>query len=112
MDIPEQRAETERMARSFHVLGDPACVRLLELLAAAERTSEECAAYLSTTDERLRYYLAALQNSGWITAKRHGRFRSYRLSDPRAAELIALARAMAAENFGALAECTQLDQRP
>lgn len=106
------REDSEQIARSFRVLSDPSCLRLLEFLAAAERTSAECAAYLSTPKNRIQPYLSRLQSSGWIAGHRRGRFRFYRLADPRAAELMLLARAMAAENSGALAECTQLDQQP
>lgn len=103
--------ETELIARSFQTLSDPVCVRLVEFLAAADRSIEECAACLNVTDRSVQHYLSRLRRAGWVTANGHGDVRSYQLADPRAAELMLLARAMATENFGALAECTQLDQR-
>jgi ArsR family transcriptional regulator, cadmium/lead-responsive transcriptional repressor len=99
--------EMEQMAGFFGALADPACLRLLEFLAAQERTVPECAAHTSLSSSCVRQHLTCLEQHGWIERRRDG---SARLTDPRAAELLLLARALAENNAGALSECLHLDR--
>jgi ArsR family transcriptional regulator, cadmium/lead-responsive transcriptional repressor len=105
-----QPGEVERMAMSFRALSDPFCLTLLTFLAAGDRTSWECAAYLAEPERHVRYRLNSLQYSGWVAVRRRGYQRHYRLADPRTTELMLLARALAADNSGALSACATLNQ--
>lgn len=44
-----------------------------------------------------------------MQARRAGRWSYYRVADPRVAELVMLARALAADNCAALAACERID---
>jgi DNA-binding IclR family transcriptional regulator len=99
----------EKMAGLFRPLGDPACLQILEFLATKERSVPECVAHTGLLRSSVRAHLASLEGLGWIEAGHHA---SYRLADPRAAELILLARTLAASNAGALVQCLHLDQSP
>ncbi len=107
-----QRTDVEQLARFFRVLSDPACLRLLEFLAMAEHTRGECAAHVGVPGNYVHSRLASLRGCGWIAVRWRGHRRWYRLADPRATEFMLLARTLAADNSGALAECAHLDQHP
>ncbi|MGI8450457.1 MAG: ArsR/SmtB family transcription factor [Streptosporangiaceae bacterium] len=102
-----EHEEIEQMAGLFGALADPACLQLLEFLATEERTIPECAAHTGLSSSHVRQHLTCLEEHGWIERRRDG---CSRLTDPRAAELLLLARALAENNAGALAQCLHLDR--
>jgi DNA-binding transcriptional ArsR family regulator len=54
-------------------------------------------------------HLGCLSDCGYVQVRRAGRFAYYRVADPRVAELVLLARGLAADNAAALAECMCID---
>jgi ArsR family transcriptional regulator, cadmium/lead-responsive transcriptional repressor len=108
--IAQEQEDVKQLAGLFGALADPACLQLLELLAAQERTIPECAAHTHLSSGRVRDHLARLEQHGWVTWARHD---SYRLTDPKAEELLLLARSLAANNANALVQCHHLgESRP
>lgn len=94
----------ELVARFLRALSDPARLRLLEFLLPAEHTVSECVRHVGLSQGRVSVHLASLADCGYVQARRAGRFTLYRVADPRVADLIALARLLAADNTAALAE--------
>ena len=82
--LPESAGGVEVVARFFRALGDPARLRLLEFLLGC----------------------------GYVEGRRDGRFTRYQVADPRVADLVVLARSMAADNAAALAACVHIPSAP
>lgn len=97
------------LAKFFRALGDPARLRLLELLLAGERSVSECIRHIGLAQSRVSSHLACLADCGYVQLRREGRFSYYRVADPRVADLVHLARALAADNTAALAACMRID---
>jgi DNA-binding transcriptional ArsR family regulator len=106
--LPADVAGVEMMARFFRALADPTRLRLLEYLMGAEHTVTECVAQVGLSQGRVSSHLACLSDCGYVQVRREGRFAFYRVADPRVAELVLLARALAADNAAALAACARI----
>src|SRR5487761_553899 len=106
--LPESAGGVEVVARFFRALGDPARLRLLEFLLPGEHTVTECVAHVGLSQGRVSAHLACLAGCGYVQARRQGRNAFYRVADPRVADLVVLARAMAADNTAALAACVAI----
>lgn len=113
MLLPPARDDgVEVVARFFRALGDPARLRLLEFLLPGERTVTECVAHVGLSQGRVSAHLACLAGCGYVQARRQGRHAFYRVADPRVADLVVLARSMAADNAAALAACVYISPDP
>ncbi|GAB3225408.1 metalloregulator ArsR/SmtB family transcription factor [Glycomyces halotolerans] len=99
----------DTVARFFRALGDPTRLRLLEFVLRAERTVAECVAYAGISQPRVSVHLACLADCGYVTARREGRRFHYRVTDPRVADLVVAAHALAADNADALDSCPSID---
>ncbi|MBA3574404.1 MAG: winged helix-turn-helix transcriptional regulator [Pseudonocardiales bacterium] len=107
--LPAQAGGVEMVAKFFRALGDPARLRLLEFLLHDEHTVTECVAHVGLSQGRVSTHLGCLSDCGYVQVRRAGRFAYYRVADPRVADLVLLARALAADNAAALAECMRID---
>jgi DNA-binding transcriptional ArsR family regulator len=103
--LPAGDDGVEMVARFFRALADPARLRLLEFLLPGEHTVTECVAHVGLSQGRASAHLACLAGCGYVQARRAGRNAFYRVADPRVADLVVLARSMAADNAAALAAC-------
>ena len=110
--LPEAAGGVEVVARFFRALGDPARLRLLEFLLGGERTVTECVAQIGLSQGRVSSHLACLAGCGYVEGRREGRFTRYRVADPRVADLVVLARSMAAGNAAALAAWVHIPSAP
>jgi DNA-binding transcriptional ArsR family regulator len=106
--LPVQADGVELLARFFRALGDPARLRLLEFLLPAEHTVSECVQHIGLSQGRVSAHLACLADCGYVQFRRAGRFCYYRVTDPRVADLVMLARSLAADNAAALADCVRI----
>jgi DNA-binding transcriptional ArsR family regulator len=106
--LPTEASGVEMVAKFFRALGDPVRLRLLEFLLDEEHTVSECVAHIGLSQGRVSTHLACLSDCGYVQARRQGRFAHYRVSDPRVAELVLLARSLAADNAAALAACMRI----
>lgn len=106
--LPGDAAGVEMVARFFRALGDPTRLRLLEFLLPGEHTVSECVERAGLSQGRVSAHLACLADCGYVQTRREGRFAYYRVSDPRVADLVLLARALAADNAAALAACARI----
>jgi ArsR family transcriptional regulator, cadmium/lead-responsive transcriptional repressor len=103
--LPAGDDGVEMVARFFRALADPARLRLLEFLLPGEHTVTECVAHVGLSQGRVSVHLACLASCGYVQARRQGRNAFYRVADPQVADLVELARSMAAGNAAALAAC-------
>jgi DNA-binding transcriptional ArsR family regulator len=110
--LPAATDGVELVARFFRALGDPARLRLLEFLLPAEHTVSECVAHIGLSQGRVSAHLACLADCGYVQARRSGRFAWYKVADPRVADLVMLARSLAADNAAALADCVRIPPGP
>jgi ArsR family transcriptional regulator, cadmium/lead-responsive transcriptional repressor len=110
--LPESAGGVEVVARFFRALGDPARLRLLEFLLGGEHTVTECVAQVGLSQGRVSSHLACLAGCGYVEGRRDGRFTWYKVADRRVADLVVLARSMAADNAAALAACVHIAPAP
>lgn len=102
-------AGPELVAKFFRALGDPTRLRLLEFLLGGEHSVSECVAHAGLSQGRVSTHLACLADCGYIQTRRDGRWCYYRVTDPRVADLVVLARSLAAANCTALHDCQRID---
>jgi ArsR family transcriptional regulator, cadmium/lead-responsive transcriptional repressor len=110
--LPSAADGVELVARFFRALGDPARLRLLEFLLGSEHTVSECVAHIGLSQGRVSVHLACLADCGYVHVRRSGRFAWYEVADPRVADLVMLARSLAADNAAALADCVRITPDP
>ncbi len=107
--LPAEASGVEIVAKFFRALGDPVRLRLLEFLLHEEHTVTECVAHIGLSQSRISTHLACLADCGYVRVRRAGRFSYYKVTDPRVAELVTLARSLAADNVDALSACLRID---
>ena len=110
--LPPGDGGVEVVARFFRALGDPARLRLIEFLLGNEHTVTECVRHIGLSQGRVSAHLACLSGCGYVQARRAGRNVFSRVADPRVADLVMLARSMAADNAAALAACVYIAPVP
>ncbi|NUP25307.1 MAG: winged helix-turn-helix transcriptional regulator [Nocardia sp.] len=106
--LPTEPNGVEMMAKFFRALGDPARLRLLEFLLHDEHTVTECVEHVGLSQGRVSTHLGCLADCGYVQVRRQGRFAHYQVTDLRVAELVLLARSLAADNAAALAACMRI----
>ena len=102
----------DELSVTFAALSDPTRLRLLEFLLHAEHTVGECVAQVGLAQGRVSAHLGCLADCGYVGARRDGRHTFYRVTDPRVADLVMLAHALAADNAAALAQCVRIPAAP
>jgi ArsR family transcriptional regulator, cadmium/lead-responsive transcriptional repressor len=107
--LPEGVGGVAMVAKFFRALGDPTRLRLLEFLLNEEHTVTECIAHVGLSQGRVSTHLACLADCGYVEVRRLGRNAYYTVADPRVADLVVLAHALAADNCAALTECMRID---
>ena len=110
--LPTAADGVELVAKFFRALGDPARLRLLEFLLPAEHTVSECVRHIGLSQGRVSVHLACLADCGYVQVRRSGRVAWYKVADPRVADLVMLARSLAADNAAALADCVRIPPDP
>lgn len=83
----------------FRVLGHPARVRILELLRDGERSVGELQAALQIDSSGTSQHLGALRRQGLLEGRRVGTSVFYRVKDPRAFQLLEVARQILTTHF-------------
>jgi ArsR family transcriptional regulator, cadmium/lead-responsive transcriptional repressor len=107
--LPEQPAATDLVAKYFRGLGDATRVRILGLLEErGEMSVGELVAAIGQAQSKVSNHLACLRWCGFVDAQRHGRIVRYRVADRRVAQLLALGRALLADNAKHVAACGRI----
>lgn len=107
--LPEDGEQVGTVAKFFRALGDPTRLRLLEFLCDAEHSVSDCVTHIGLAQSRVSTHLACLADCGYVQARRNGRWCYYRVTDSRVADLVVLARSLAADNCAALDACGRID---
>jgi ArsR family transcriptional regulator, cadmium/lead-responsive transcriptional repressor len=112
VEVPESVGapctHADTTARFFRALSDPTRLRLLEFILGDERTVAECVAHVGISQPRVSVHLSCLADCGYVVARRDGRKLRYSVGDSRVADLIVLARSLAADNAAALDCCPRI----
>lgn len=106
--LPETDSGVEMVAKFFRALADPTRLRLLEFLLAEEHTVSDCVGFVALSQGRVSSHLACLADCSYVQVRREGRYAHYKVVDPRVADLVMLARSLAADNAAALAACVRI----
>ncbi len=109
--LPEAPVETDVLAKYFRVLGDRTRLRILELIAAGERSVGDLAAELGEPQPKVSNHLKCLRWCGFVATRREHRTIFYALADERVARVIKLGRALLHENAEHVAACGHVDRR-
>ncbi len=108
--LPTTVGGVDTVAKFFRALGDPTRLRLLEFLLHEEHTVTECVAHVGLAQGRVSTHLSCLADCGYVQVRRSGRHAFYRVADPRVAQLVLLAHALAANNHTALCACHRIPE--
>jgi ArsR family transcriptional regulator, cadmium/lead-responsive transcriptional repressor len=106
--LPTTVGGVDTVAKFFRALGDPTRLRLLEFLLHDEHSVTECVRHVGLSQGRVSTHLACLADCGYVQVRRTGRNAFYQVADPRVAELVMLAHALAADNCAALDGCERI----
>jgi len=108
--LPQQPTEPDLVAKYFKVLSDPARVRVRVLLhERGEMSVGELTLRLGLGRTNLSNHLACLRWCGFVHTRCEHRTVHYRVAGPRVSELLALGRALLADNAEDVAACRRAD---
>jgi DNA-binding transcriptional ArsR family regulator len=106
LEISERPTEDQLLAKYFRVLADPTRLRILqELRDQGELSVGELSDRLELAQPSVSNHLACLRWCGFVSARREHRRVYNRIADPRAAEVIGLARSLLHDNAEHVAAC-------
>lgn len=108
--LPAAPVETDLVAKYFRALGDPTRLRILELLRdAGELSVGELVTGLGVSQPKVSNHLACLRWCGFVETRREHRVVYYRIADGRVVDLLALGRALLAENEEHVVACCRIE---
>jgi DNA-binding transcriptional ArsR family regulator len=107
--LSEAPTEPELVGKYFRALGDPTRVRILELLRQGELSVSELVDRLALSQPKVSNHLACLRWCGFLVTRREHPTVLYRIADDRVIELLALGRALLADNAEHVAACRRVD---
>ena len=110
--LPEAPAEPDLVAKYFRGLGDPTRVRILELLQEhGELSVGDLVERLGQSQPKVSNHLACLRWCGFVHTRRAHPSVYYRVADERVTQLLALGRALLADNAEHVAACGRIDPK-
>ena len=83
-------SETERLALTFKVLGDPTRLKIVSALAGGEMCVCDLAAYLGLSESAVSHQLRRMREQSIVRPRREGQVLYYTLEDRHVADLLAL----------------------
>jgi DNA-binding transcriptional ArsR family regulator len=98
--LSSQATADDVLAKHFRGFGDATRLRILDLLAAGERSVGELVDLLDEPQPKVSNHLAALRWCGYVATERRGKRVIYRLSDQRVGDVVALVRLLAVNGNG------------
>lgn len=105
--LPSAPAPVDLVAKYFRALGDPTRLRILEeLLTDEELSVGELVGRVGAPQPTVSNHLACLRWCGFVESRREHRTIYYRVADERLGEIIALGRALLADNADHVGACT------
>jgi DNA-binding transcriptional ArsR family regulator len=108
--LSDAPTEPELVGKYFRALGDPTRVRILGLLRDHDELSvTELVDRLGQSQPKVSNHLACLRWCGFVRTRREHPTVYYRVADQRVTELLALGRALLADNAEHVAACRRVD---
>jgi DNA-binding transcriptional ArsR family regulator len=108
--LSESPTEPELVGKYFRALGDPTRVRILELLGShGELSVSELVERLAQSQPKVSNHLACLRWCGFVHTRRDHPAVYYRVADQRVMDLLAMGRALLADNAEHVAACSRID---
>jgi ArsR family transcriptional regulator, cadmium/lead-responsive transcriptional repressor len=108
--LSEAPTEPELLGKYFRALGDPTRVRILELLREhGEMSVGELVERLALSQPKVSNHLGCLRWCGFLVTRREHPTVLYRIADDRVPELLALGRALLADNAEHVEACRRVD---
>ena len=108
--LSDAPTEPELVGKYFRALGEPTRVRILALLRDHDELSVgELVARLGQSQPKVSNHLACLRWCGFVRTRREHPTVHYRIADERVSELLALGRALLADNAEHVAACRRVD---
>lgn len=108
--LPQVPTEPDLLAKYFKVLSDPTRVRILELLREQKELSVGgLVAALGQSQSKVSNHLACLRWCGFVQTRRVHPSVLYRVADERVLEVLALGRALLADNAEHVDACRRVD---
>lgn len=105
---PQDR-QWELHAKFFDGLANPTRLKIVELLLdRGEMNVGEIIAAVQMSQGQVSNQLACLKWCGYVTSRSEGKYVYYRVTDSRIRDLIALARAVVADNAEQIRCCTRM----
>jgi DNA-binding transcriptional ArsR family regulator len=102
--------EPELVGKYFRALGDPTRVRILGLLQEHDELSVgEIVERLGQSQPKVSNHLGCLRWCGFVHTRREHPTVYYRVADERVTQLLALGRALLADNAEHVAACRRID---
>ena len=110
--LPRAPTEPDLLAKYFKVLSDPTRVRILELLREQNEMSVGgLVAALQQSQPKVSNHLACLRWCGFVQTRREHPSVLYRVADERVLEVLALGRALLADNAEHVEACRRVGGR-
>lgn len=100
----------ELQAKLFRGFADPSRLAILEALRAGPLTVGEIVSTTSLSQSNASNHLGCLRDCGLVVAEQNWRHVSYRLSDDRVGDLLALAEELLADVARGVYECTRYNK--
>lgn len=94
-------------AKLFRGFGDPARLGILQALRGRPLTVTEIVAATGMSQSNTSNHLRCLRDCGLVVAEQQGKYVSYRLSDDRVGDLLALGESLLADVARGVYECTR-----
>ncbi len=107
--LPTRPTEQDLLAKYFKVLSEATRVRILELLAdGLEMSVSELMDALGQAQSKVSNHLTCLRWCGFVETRREHRVVFYRVADDRVLDILALGRALLADNAEHVACCQRV----
>jgi len=108
-ELPEQPLESDLIAKYFRGFGDPTRIRILEALAAGERSVGELVAQIGEPQPKVSTHLACLRWCGFVEGRREHRTVRYRIADRRVTKMLGLVHGLLHDNAEHVAACRTIN---
>lgn len=94
-------------AKLFRGFGDPSRLAILNALRRGPLNVGQLVGITGLSQPNASNHLGCLRDCGLVVAEQHGRYVTYRLSDDRVGDLLALAESLLADVARGVYECTR-----
>ncbi len=99
-------------AKLFRGFGDPSRLTILDTLRRGPHTVSELVEATGLSQPNVSNHLACLRECGLVLAEQNWRFVTYRLSDDRVGDLLAISESLLSAIAQGVYECTRYNQTP